>query len=61
MERRPRVLVYGIQGSCDNYCRALAAAGMEAVVSTEKDAAAEGLLLLAVLPVTRMGVRKWFI
>ena len=45
MERRPRVLVYGIQGSCDNYCRALAAAGMEAVVSTEKDAAAEGLLL----------------
>lgn len=24
-------------------------------------AAAEGLLLLAVLPVTRMGVRKWFI
>ena len=24
-------------------------------------AAAEGLLLLTVLPVTRMGVRKWFI
>ena len=45
MERRPRVLVYGIQGNCDNYCRALEAAGMEAVVSTEKDAAAEGLLL----------------
>ena len=41
MERRPRVLVYGIQGNCDNYCRALEAAGMEAVVSTEKDAAAE--------------------
>ena len=41
MERRPTVLVYGIQGSCDNYCRALAAAGMEAVVSTEGDAAAE--------------------
>ena len=45
MERRPTVLVYGVQGNCDNYCRALAAAGMEAVVSTEKDAAAEGLLL----------------
>lgn len=45
MERRPTVLVYGVQGSCENYCRALAAAGMEAVVTTERDAAAEGLLL----------------
>ena len=39
------MLVYGVQGSCENYCRALAAAGMEAVVTTERDAAAEGLLL----------------
>ena len=44
MEKKPVVLVYGVQGSCGNYCRALAAAGMEAAVGMEGDAA-EGLLL----------------
>ncbi len=45
MEKKPTVLVYGTQGSCGTYCRALAAAGMTAVAAEDGDADAEGLLL----------------
>ena len=33
MARKPAVLVYGVQGSCENYRRALTAAGIPAILA----------------------------
>lgn len=45
MARKPAVLVYGVQGSCENYRRALAAAGMKPLLTLDTAAPADGLLL----------------
>ena len=39
------MLVYGVQGSCENYRRALAAAGMTSLLTLDTAAPADGLLL----------------
>lgn len=45
MDTNPTVLVYGRPGSGGHYCRALAAAGMTPLQTTDIETAADGLLL----------------